>query len=204
MAQPGEWLLNRQGSDRTSRTRGVVPWVSVFLVSALTLSALFAPIGRASTSGPEAQAAGSSLRIGALQEPDSLNPNVGVLNAAYVVWAHVYELLVGIGPDLTPIPSLAQSWQVTPDQVNWTFHLVTNAMWHDGVPFTAEDVNFTFRMIAAQSAWNPVGTPRIESGRSKRRSMIAIAGRSNSRIGTAAFRAGIAVIEHIVRSDSLR
>ena len=99
----------------------------------------------------------STLRVGSLQEPDSLNPFVGVLGASYTVWAHTYELLVGIGPDLTPIPSLAQSWEDSSDHLKWTFHLVRNATWHDGVPFTAEDVNFTFRYIAKADAGNPIG-----------------------------------------------
>jgi len=137
--------------------RRVAAWVSVFVVAALVLGAAFVPIGQASVAGPRTNATFSTLRIGSLQEPDSLNPNVGVLTAAYTVWAHVYELLVGIGPDLTPVPSLAQSWSHSADNLTWTFHLVQNATWHDGQPFTAEDVNFTFRMIAPASTWNPVG-----------------------------------------------
>jgi len=102
-------------------------------------------------------AAFSTLRVGELQEPDSLNPFVGVLSGSYIIWAHVYELLVGIGPDLTPIPALAASWEVDSTQLNWTFHLQHGVTWHDGQPFTAEDVNFTFRYIWAASAWNPIG-----------------------------------------------
>ena len=99
----------------------------------------------------------STLRVGELQEPDSLNPFVGVLSGSYIIWAHVYELLVGIGPDLTPVPALASSWEVDSSQLNWTFHLQHGVTWHDGQPFTAEDVNFTFRYIWAKSAWNPIG-----------------------------------------------
>ena len=99
----------------------------------------------------------STLHVGELQEPDSLNPFVGVLSGSYIVWAHVYELLVGIGPDLEPYPSLAASWELDSSQLNWTFHLQHGVKWHDGVNFTAEDVNFTFRYIWAASAWNPIG-----------------------------------------------
>lgn len=102
-------------------------------------------------------AAATILRIGELQQPDSLNPFVGVESASYIVWAHVYELLVGIGPDLTPIPSLAKSWSVDPTGKIWTFHLQNNVTWHDGQPFTSEDVNFTFRFIYPQTPENPIG-----------------------------------------------
>jgi peptide/nickel transport system substrate-binding protein len=131
--------------------------LSVFVVLVLAFSALSAPVSRAAMTTPDTNATFSTLRIGSLQEPDSLNPNVGVLSASYSVWAHVYELLVGIGIDLTPVPALAQSWEVSADNLTWTFHLQNNVTWHDGEPFTAEDVNFTFRQLAPASPGNPVG-----------------------------------------------
>ena len=39
--------------------------------------------------------------------------------------------------------SLAQSRSVSADARTWTFHLVQNATWNDGVPFTCADVKFT-------------------------------------------------------------
>lgn len=41
------------------------------------------------------------------------------------------------------IPSLAESWTVSSDAKTWTFYLVKNATWSDGVPFTCADVKFT-------------------------------------------------------------
>ncbi len=110
-------------------------------------SAALVPTARASEPGPSANAA-TILRIGELQQPDSLNPFVGVESAAYIVWAHVYELLVGIGPDLTSVPALAKDWSSDSTGKVWTFHLQNNVTWHDGQPFTSEDVNFTFHYIA--------------------------------------------------------
>src|SRR3972149_4912078 len=123
------------------------------------LSAAFAGLVRAGRGGRGAapNQAPSPLRIGARQEPDSLNPFIGVLTQSCVIWAQVYELLVAIGPDLQPYPSLAYDWEVDAAGLNWTFDLLDNATWHDGVPFTAEDVNFTFRYIAPQSPGNPIG-----------------------------------------------
>jgi len=136
-------------------------WASLLFVIAV-VATTFAGAASSVLVGPAPSALDTTLRIGALQEPDSLNPNVGVLTASYVVWAHVYELLVAIGPDLTPVPGLASSWEVDAANLNWTFHLVQNATWHDSTPttprpFTAEDVNFTFRYIAPASAGNPIG-----------------------------------------------
>lgn len=112
------------------------------------------PAARGSPGPGPRPAAATILRVGELQQPDSLNPFVGTLASSYIIWAHVYELLVGIGPDLTPIPSLAKSWSVDSTEKIWTFHLQNNVTWHDGVPFTSADVNFTFRYIYKTTPYN--------------------------------------------------
>lgn len=45
------------------------------------------------------------------------------------------------------IPRLAESWEYDEQTLTYTFHLVENVKWHDGEPFTAEDVRFTFEAI---------------------------------------------------------
>ena len=44
-------------------------------------------------------------------------------------------------------PSLAESWEHSDDGLTWTFHLRRDVTWHDGQPFTARDVDFTFNRI---------------------------------------------------------
>lgn len=44
-------------------------------------------------------------------------------------------------------PSLARSWEASEDGMTWTFHLRDDVRWHDGTPFTASDVEFTFNDI---------------------------------------------------------
>ncbi|EMR73905.1 Dipeptide transport protein, partial [Thaumarchaeota archaeon SCGC AB-539-E09] len=48
---------------------------------------------------------------------------------------------------LEPIPELAESWEISEDGLEYTFHLVEDAKWHDGVPFTSADVKYTFEEI---------------------------------------------------------
>lgn len=42
---------------------------------------------------------------------------------------------------------LARRWEHTPDYRTWTIHLRTDVRWHDGVPFTARDVEFTMQLF---------------------------------------------------------
>ena len=44
-------------------------------------------------------------------------------------------------------PALAESWQRSDDGLTWTFHIRRDVAWHDGEPFTAHDVDFTFNRI---------------------------------------------------------
>ena len=44
-------------------------------------------------------------------------------------------------------PGLAKSWDYDEDTLTYTFHLEENVKWHDGEPFTAEDVKFTIEAI---------------------------------------------------------
>src|SRR5215207_10110570 len=57
-----------------------------------------------------------------------------------------------IGSDVRngqPAPTgLADSWEIAPDGVTYTFHLNPDARWHDGVDVTAEDVLFSFDAMA--------------------------------------------------------
>jgi peptide/nickel transport system substrate-binding protein len=48
---------------------------------------------------------------------------------------------------------LAESWEISADQLTWTFHLRKGVTWHDGEPFTAKDVKFT-----SELCYNPKNT----------------------------------------------
>ena len=48
---------------------------------------------------------------------------------------------------------LAESWEISDDKLTWTFHLRKGVTWHDGEPFTADDVKFTIELC-----YNPKNT----------------------------------------------
>lgn len=52
------------------------------------------------------------------------------------------------GPDFQPAPDLAESWTVSEDGTVFTFTFRPNVTWHDGQPFSANDVKFTWELIS--------------------------------------------------------
>ena len=63
----------------------------------------------------------------------------------------MYNQLVRYEPDMTPVPELAESWQVSPDGLTWTFKLRQNVKFHDGQELTSADVKFTFDRLFEKS-----------------------------------------------------
>jgi peptide/nickel transport system substrate-binding protein len=62
--------------------------------------------------------------------------------------AHVYEGLVTRDKELKIVPALAESWE-TPEPTRWRFHLRKNVKFHNGDPFTADDVIFSADRVRA-------------------------------------------------------
>jgi len=94
------------------------------------------------------EAAPVVMTIGTTLVPDTFNPFSMMSGTSWTATHFIYERLVTDDPvNRQPIPMLAQSWETSPDGKVWTFHLVHNSIWHDNIPVTAEDVNFTFNLI---------------------------------------------------------
>jgi peptide/nickel transport system substrate-binding protein len=83
------------------------------------------------------------LKIGLAAEPSSIDPHFHNLSPNNGALSHIFERLVETAPDNKLIPGLAESWKTIND-TTWEFKLRKTAKWHDGSPFTADDVIFTF------------------------------------------------------------
>jgi len=68
---------------------------------------------------------------------------VGQLTPFWILYA-MHDALVKPMPGNLATPSLAESWTVSPDQRSYDFKLRENLKFHNGDPFTAEDVKFSF------------------------------------------------------------
>src|SRR3989337_1442287 len=84
------------------------------------------------------------LRIGVASEPTSMDPHFHNLSPNNSMLSHVFEALVDQDARQRMVPGLAESWQAI-DDTTWEFKLRRNARFHDGTPFTADDVVFTFQ-----------------------------------------------------------
>ena len=59
----------------------------------------------------------------------------------------IFNGLTAHDGDNQVVPGLAESWDFDEETCTYTFHLAENVKWHDGEPFTAEDVKFTIEAI---------------------------------------------------------
>ena len=60
---------------------------------------------------------------------------------------HVYFGTPLYDKDMDIIPELAKNWEITEDNLNYTFHLREDVYWHDNEQFTADDIIFTWDRI---------------------------------------------------------
>jgi oligopeptide transport system substrate-binding protein len=78
-------------------------------------------------------------------EPPSLDPGLATDTTSSNILLNVMDPLVKLGPDLEPVPSLAESWEVSPNGKTVTFHLRPDGRWTNGDPVTAADFEYSWK-----------------------------------------------------------
>lgn len=99
--------------------------------------------------------AGGTLRVAMAEDPPTLNSHA--VGGPYFQWYGrlVWDNLVYRDADGQHTPWLAQSWEISPDGLTYTFHLRRDVTFSDGAPFNAEAVRINFDHMldpATQSA----------------------------------------------------
>ena len=87
------------------------------------------------------------LRLNLGGEPTILNPLLVTDASSHSVVRFVFNGLLKRNADLQMVPELAASYEVSDDGLTYTFKLREDVLWHDGVPFSADDVKFTFETL---------------------------------------------------------
>jgi peptide/nickel transport system substrate-binding protein len=96
-------------------------------------------------------AAAKTIRIGNQGDALSLDPHSLNESLQLSVTGNVYEPPVGRNKDLSLTPALATKWS-QPSPTVWRFELRKGVQFHDGTPFTADDVLFTFTRAAGDGS----------------------------------------------------
>ncbi len=142
-------FLKRQLAEGRADRREFLRTATLLGLSA-TAAYAFADKIAGFTSVAEAQTAplpkGGTIRIAALiQDPKS--PHTYYRFEQSNVSRQVCDHLMITGHDNITRPALVQKWEASPDLKTWTFNLRKDVKWHDGRPFTADDVIWNLRRV---------------------------------------------------------
>src|ERR1700724_4825797 len=96
-------------------------------------------------------AAGQTLAYPNQGDLKSLDPYTLKETTTIAHHGHVYEGLTARDKDLKIVPALAESWE-TPEPTRWRFHLRKGVKFHNGDPFTADDVIFSADRVRAKGS----------------------------------------------------
>lgn len=120
--------------------------ISVLSVVLVIVSCVEKPSDRSVVRGVDKPAFGDALVVGSIGEPSTLLPLLASDSASHDVSRQIYSGLVRYDKNLKLEGELASSWDVSPDGLTLTFHLRKGVTWHDGYPFTAHDVLYTYQV----------------------------------------------------------
>lgn len=140
-------------STRTKKTLGTAAVVATALILASCGSDSPPPGGGGGGGQPQY---GGTFIFPITSDPATLNPILTTQSTATRVACLTHEGLTRMDAKLEPQPALAESWDVSDDNMTYTFHLRENATWHDGEPFTSADVVWSL-----ENAIMPLG---VQSG----------------------------------------
>ena len=95
---------------------------------------------------------------------DTLDPAYRTSSTDGLFQTLVAEQIVTLDENLTPTPHLAESWESNDDGTEWTFHLREGITFHNGKPFVAADVVYTFQRLLDPDVESPGagGLPGLE------------------------------------------
>lgn len=99
------------------------------------------------------------LVVGQIAEPQSLDPHTVTAVNDFRILVNIYDGLVRYADGTLNVePSLAESWSISDDGLEYTFDLREGVEFHDGTPFNAEAVVFNFeRMLDENHPYHDTG-----------------------------------------------
>lgn len=89
---------------------------------------------------------GDIIVRGDIGDASNLIPILASDSASHSIAGLIYNGLVKYDKDMNIVGDLAESWDISDDGLVITFHLRKGVKWHDGKPFTAKDVLYTYQI----------------------------------------------------------
>jgi ABC-type transport system substrate-binding protein len=126
------------------RVRGAVAAIGLILVLLALPASGQPPAGQ--PSGDACKVRGGTFRFGIARDAIGLDPHLNYGVTSWSVQGNVYDTLVQYNGQGRVSPALAESW-TQPQPTLYLFKLRRNVTFHDGAPFTAADVLYTFQRI---------------------------------------------------------
>jgi len=110
-------------------------------IAACAAAALLAMLPSCAGAQPQGE-----LRVGIPWTPENLDPTMNLSSIRAMVGVTMFDSLVGRDADNRIVPQLAESWRLV-DDTTWQLKLRRSVVFHDGEPFNAEAVRFTFQRV---------------------------------------------------------
>ncbi len=132
----------KTGLHRGATRREVMSWL---IAGGATIAAAGSIVSSATSAlAATPKKGGKILYTADLHGPsDTLDPGLNTSNIDYCRGRAMYNSLCQINEDLTPRPELAEEFSANADNTEWTFKLRKGVKFHDGSPFTADDVVYS-------------------------------------------------------------
>jgi peptide/nickel transport system substrate-binding protein len=121
----------------------ITRFIVVIVIAAVSLASCAKPLP-SDRSSKHTRATGDSYIASSIGDASYLNPVLSSDSASAQINGLIFNGLVKYDKNLAIVGDLAERWSASPDGLTLTFHLRKNIIWHDGAPFTAEDVIFTY------------------------------------------------------------
>ena len=96
----------------------------------------------------ETPVTGGTVSLGYIDEPPTMDPRVSGSAKATNLLVNIFDTLIALDPATGElVPGLATSWESSADATAYTFHLRNDVLFHDGTPFNAAAVKYTYDSI---------------------------------------------------------
>ncbi len=134
------------------------------LLGLLLLLGVVAGCGKSANTPQSSTPQTKTLIIGSAADLGTIDPAVAMDNSAWKISYPAYDRLVQYKGSETEVePSVAKSWDVSPDGLTWTFHLRDDVKFADGTPLDANAVKFSFDRLMKIKQGPSDAFPTLES-----------------------------------------